>query len=265
MALDRRLAAVFESYNIRDPNSCFEEPELRQLGELGVQNQLRRKPGVRLDRDDLAAQGLLRLLRQLRTILLQDSTIFQPMFPGHPLWPNPVFMREDYRQFAEAVLLANMQTEAPYEMRVQQTSCALYGRMWGRALIASTPPYRRGCRTSKTDWKTWSAARLASLYEQSHLQRRWRQQQHHQSVIVIPPLWMQSLFQLAAVAAAVRREEIILMGTGSRTWAQRQRTWLTYLHINFPVRSPPSRICGGGGRPAWEGARPCRAWMPRTG
>ena len=111
----------FESYNIRDPNSCFEEPELRQLGELGIQNQLRRKPGVRLDRDDLAAQGLLRLLGQLRTILLQDSAILQPLFPGHPLWSNPVFMREDYRQFAEAVRLANMQTEAPYKMRLRQT------------------------------------------------------------------------------------------------------------------------------------------------
>src|SRR5262249_1999012 len=45
------------------------------------------------DRHDLAAQGFLRLLRQLRVILLQDSVIMRQEFPAHPLWADPLFER----------------------------------------------------------------------------------------------------------------------------------------------------------------------------
>jgi len=41
------------------------------------------------DRQDLAAQGFLRLLQQLRIILLQDSVVMRREFPDHPIWPTP--------------------------------------------------------------------------------------------------------------------------------------------------------------------------------
>jgi len=41
------------------------------------------------DRQDLAAQGFLRLLQRLRIILLQDSVVMRREFPATPSWPIP--------------------------------------------------------------------------------------------------------------------------------------------------------------------------------
>ncbi|OAX77290.1 hypothetical protein ACJ72_08413, partial [Emergomyces africanus] len=84
-------------------------------------DQLQQKPGEHLNHDDLAAQEFLHLLQQLRTILLQDSALMQLKFPQHSVWAHTVFQRNDYREFAEAVCLANTQTEEPYEMQLRQT------------------------------------------------------------------------------------------------------------------------------------------------
>jgi hypothetical protein len=46
------------------------------------------------DRCDLAAQGFLRLLRQFRIVLLQNSVIMRQEFPDHPLWTDSVFERD---------------------------------------------------------------------------------------------------------------------------------------------------------------------------
>jgi hypothetical protein len=50
---------------------------------------------------DLAGSGLLRLLRTLRVILLQDSVALRRQFPLHPLWTDPLFNCEEYRRFAK--------------------------------------------------------------------------------------------------------------------------------------------------------------------
>ena len=55
------------------------------------------------DRDDIAAQGFLQLLNQLRIILLQDSVLLQAQFPRHSMWDDPIFAREDYTTFAEQI------------------------------------------------------------------------------------------------------------------------------------------------------------------
>lgn len=57
------------------------------------------------DRNDMAAQGFLRLLDHLRTILLQDSILLREQFLQHPIWSDPIFRREDYREFAEQLCL----------------------------------------------------------------------------------------------------------------------------------------------------------------
>lgn len=72
------------------------------------------------DKKDLAAQGFLRLLVELRTIFLQDSVLFQREFPTHPMWNDQLFVREDYRTFAAQVQRSKEEIETPIELRVRQ-------------------------------------------------------------------------------------------------------------------------------------------------
>jgi hypothetical protein len=73
------------------------------------------------DRDDMAAQGFLRLLNQFRTIILQDSVLLQKEFPEHPMWDHTIFQREDYQDFARLVSQSLLHTETPREIQLQQT------------------------------------------------------------------------------------------------------------------------------------------------
>jgi hypothetical protein len=73
------------------------------------------------DRDDMAAQGFLRLLDQFRTILLQDSVLLQPQFPKHPIWDDSIFIRDDYQEFARQLRQSLLCTETPQEIQLQQT------------------------------------------------------------------------------------------------------------------------------------------------
>lgn len=77
-------------------------------------------PDEEEDRHDLAAQGFLRLLQQLRTILLQDSVFLRREFPEHPLWNHPVFVRQDYQEFAREVELSAMNVEEPEEIQIRK-------------------------------------------------------------------------------------------------------------------------------------------------
>ena len=71
------------------------------------------------DRQDLAAQGFLRLLQQLRIVLLQDSVVMRARreFPDHPMWADPIFARDDYLTFAKDVELALLDVEEPEKYR----------------------------------------------------------------------------------------------------------------------------------------------------
>jgi hypothetical protein len=73
------------------------------------------------DRNDMAAQGFLRFLDQLRTILLQDSVLLREQFPQHPIWDDPVFVRKDYQEFAVRIKCSLSNTETPEEVRLQQS------------------------------------------------------------------------------------------------------------------------------------------------
>jgi Centromere DNA-binding protein complex CBF3 subunit, domain 2 len=77
-------------------------------------------PSAEEDRKDLAAQGFLQLLVELRTILLQDSVLFRRHFPAHPLWNDPLFVREDYLTFAQDVEASLIDVEEPEELRLRQ-------------------------------------------------------------------------------------------------------------------------------------------------
>src|SRR5436305_1690713 len=92
--------------------------------EVQVQAQVEEEVGAKVeaevDRRDLAAQGFLRLLKQLRIVLLQDSVIMRREFPAHPLWADPVFERDDYRAFAEDVELSLLDVEEPEELQIRK-------------------------------------------------------------------------------------------------------------------------------------------------
>jgi hypothetical protein len=90
---------------------------------------VRRKTEAEADRHDLAAQAFLRLLKQLRVILLQDSVIMRREFPAHPLRTDPVFARVDYRTFAEDVELSLLAFEEPEEVRIRKTLPAIAERL----------------------------------------------------------------------------------------------------------------------------------------
>src|SRR5271156_6636686 len=81
------------------------------------------------DRRDLAAQGFLRLLKQLRIILLQDSVIMRQEFPTHPIWTDPVFRRDDYQAFAKDVELSLLDVEEPEEVQIRKTLPAIAERL----------------------------------------------------------------------------------------------------------------------------------------
>ncbi|OJD18721.1 hypothetical protein AJ78_01258 [Emergomyces pasteurianus Ep9510] len=76
------------------------------------------------DEQDLAAQGFLRLLKQLRTVILQDSVLLQREFPDHPLWSDPLFVREDYKAYAIEVARAVETVVKPQEIQIQRDMIA---------------------------------------------------------------------------------------------------------------------------------------------
>jgi len=81
------------------------------------------------DRQDLAAQGFLRLLQQLRIILLQDSVVMRREFPAHPIWADPIFARDDYLAFAKDVELSLLDVEKPEEIQIRKALPAIVERL----------------------------------------------------------------------------------------------------------------------------------------
>jgi hypothetical protein len=53
-----------------------------------------------LDDDDLAGDGFLKLLRRLRTVLLQDLAVLQPRYPSLPFFQHMPFYGPDWDEFA---------------------------------------------------------------------------------------------------------------------------------------------------------------------
>lgn len=78
------------------------------------------------DRRDIAGQGFLRLLKQLRTILLQDSVLMMAEFPSHPMWTDPIFHRNDYKAFAEQLRQSiSHDIREPEDVQIRRTVPAI--------------------------------------------------------------------------------------------------------------------------------------------
>ncbi|KAN0085565.1 Transcriptional activator of glycolytic enzymes domain containing protein, partial [Elaphomyces granulatus] len=79
------------------------------------------RPGSRynqVQQMDLAGSGFLQLLRILRTVVLQDSTVLRPLFPDHPVWKADVFTSDAYQAFAARVTAASEAAEEPEDLLV---------------------------------------------------------------------------------------------------------------------------------------------------
>jgi Centromere DNA-binding protein complex CBF3 subunit, domain 2 len=74
----------------------------------------------KVEQMDMAGQGFLQLLCDLRIILLQDSILLRQSFPEHPLWQHPVFSSEEYNQFERLATDSDPEIE-PEELLLQRT------------------------------------------------------------------------------------------------------------------------------------------------
>ena len=86
---------------------------------LASYDQIKLEEGVEEHPEDLAAQGSLRHLVELRVIFLQYAVFFKQMFPDHPIWGHPLFVRRDYLDFAQAVLKSMREVEEPASVRLR--------------------------------------------------------------------------------------------------------------------------------------------------
>ncbi|KAN0087111.1 hypothetical protein V8E54_000799 [Elaphomyces granulatus] len=75
---------------------------------------------------DLAGSGFLRLLRVLRTVVLQDSASLRPLFPRHPMWKATVFSSEAYQAFSAKVAAAS---EEPKDLQIKKVLPILLDRV----------------------------------------------------------------------------------------------------------------------------------------
>jgi centromere DNA-binding complex CBF3 subunit-like protein len=83
----------------------------------------------RVQRLDLAGSGFLRLLRVLRTVVLQDSVGLRRLFPDHPIWKADVFASEAYQTFATKVAAACEVGEEPEDLQLKKVLPALYDKI----------------------------------------------------------------------------------------------------------------------------------------
>ncbi|KAN0070619.1 hypothetical protein V8E54_011488 [Elaphomyces granulatus] len=71
----------------------------------------------------------VKLLLELRVVLLQDSALLMPRFPKLPLWKHPVFSHGDWSRFAEQPLVASkiaaLNRNQPVRTRPAWDNCAL--------------------------------------------------------------------------------------------------------------------------------------------
>ena len=63
----------------------------------------------------------VKLLLELRVVLLQDSALLMPRFAKLPLWKHPVFSHDDWSRFAEQVREAEAREEEPEHVLLART------------------------------------------------------------------------------------------------------------------------------------------------
>uniref|UniRef100_A0A093XJK8 High-osmolarity-induced transcription protein 1 n=1 Tax=Talaromyces marneffei PM1 TaxID=1077442 RepID=A0A093XJK8_TALMA len=105
---------------IKDIDPILDLPPQPPLVQAGKQQ---------IDSNDLAAQGFLKLLQQLRIILLQDAVFLQIEMPSHSMWKHSLFQRSDFKAFAQELLQSIRTTQTPYEIQLQQSMPAIADRI----------------------------------------------------------------------------------------------------------------------------------------
>lgn len=84
-----------------------------------------------VDESDMAAQGFVKLLLQIRDVFLQDSAIIIRKHPDHIMWTHPVFQHPDWAPFASLVQLAEANIEEPRDVQLQKAIPLMAEKMAG--------------------------------------------------------------------------------------------------------------------------------------
>ncbi|KAI9278958.1 hypothetical protein BDA99DRAFT_531686 [Phascolomyces articulosus] len=74
-------------------------PELRRKVFNWIDAWRQRLDNGDVEQSSFAADGFLKLLEQLRVVLLQDSVLMRERFPYHCLWQDSLFQDELYLEF----------------------------------------------------------------------------------------------------------------------------------------------------------------------
>ena len=223
------------------------------------------------DRDDMAAQGFLRLLAELRTILLQDSVLLRQEFPGHPMWDHEIFQRPDYAEFAARLQQSLAVSTTAEEVQLQQAlplvtdRLTVFHRDLHQAVDSQRPrpnsrpsrpnsrrpgpnsrwprPNSRGSTRGST---TWPPAERPSSSE----------------LLTRPPT---SPTPSEQRAVPLPRRPILTARAASAVGAQAgMPPSPPTRYTRFPGPSVRSRSCGMNGRLGSRASRPSRIWSGRT-
>lgn len=73
-----------------------------------------------IDELDMAAQGFVELLIQLRIIFLQDAALLINKYPKHTMWTHAVFHHPEWAPFASQVQLAENNLEEPMDVQLKK-------------------------------------------------------------------------------------------------------------------------------------------------
>lgn len=93
-----------------------------------VQHRLRQYVNSEHDESNksfIAAQGVLKLLKELRMVLLQDSVFLMDAYPDHELWTNPIFHSTNFKTFSVQLKRAMQTSQNPTEFQLQEAMPAL--------------------------------------------------------------------------------------------------------------------------------------------
>jgi hypothetical protein len=101
--------------------SLLEPPEALQIQVFPlVETWLSRLASGENCRESLSAVGFLTLLKQLRTVVLQDSVILMDIYPDLFLWSHPLFRCQEFLNYAEELRAAMATTQHPTSISLQQ-------------------------------------------------------------------------------------------------------------------------------------------------
>lgn len=70
--------------------------------------------------ETLCGTGFLKMLQEMRTVILQDAVLLREHNPGNVLFNHPIFQSDEFKEFAAESMHAMRTTETPLNVRAQE-------------------------------------------------------------------------------------------------------------------------------------------------